>query len=54
VTKDLIQAHKWITLAAVAGNKEAIYNMEVVETRMSQDQIDEAIVLEEKWLLKQK
>ena len=49
---DMVQAHKWLTLAAASGNKDALEKIKMAETRMSQNQIKEAQVLAEEWLAK--
>lgn len=48
----MVQAHKWLTLAAASGNErgEAQKNLKIAETRMSAEQIKEAQRLAAEWL----
>lgn len=49
---DMVQAHKWLALAAVSGNEreEAQKNLTIAEARMSAEQIKEAQRLAAEWL----
>ena len=51
---DMVQAHKWLTLAAASGNKDALKDIQIAESRMSQEQIKEAQRLASEWLAKYK
>lgn len=48
---DMVQAHKWLTLAAASGSEKetALKNLRVAEERMSQEQIKEAQRLVAEW-----
>ncbi len=51
---DMVQAYKWLYLAAISGNEEALRKIRTAETIMSQKQIKEAQVLATDWLSQHK
>lgn len=50
VPRNYVQAHKWWDLAAANGLKDAAYNRDFVETKMTPAQIAEAKKLVREWL----
>ena len=50
VQADLVQAHKWFNLATTAGFEAARDNMEEIETKMSNEQIEAARSMAKEWL----
>ena len=49
VAQDNIQAHKWLNIAAANGNKDGRERRDIVEKRMTPDQIAEAQKLARNW-----
>ena len=47
---DLVQAHRWLNLAAAAGDASAKLDMQLVEDKMSREQIEQARKMAQKWL----
>jgi hypothetical protein len=54
VAVDLVQAHKWLNLAALAGNESAGKELKQLEGKMSREQIDLAWKQAQEWLGKHK
>ena len=50
VPEDLVSAHMWYTLAARQGNETARRNRDIVEQRMTREQIAEAQGLSREWI----
>jgi TPR repeat protein len=50
VTLDLVQAHKWLNLAAVRGNREAKRLRAEISSEMSKGEIARAQKLAREWL----
>jgi len=50
VPLDLVQAHAWLNLAAAAGNGGAQNDMQLLENKMSLEQIEQARQRVQKWL----
>lgn len=46
---DLVQAHSWFNLAAAAGDASAKLDMQLVEDKMSREQIEQARQMAQKW-----
>jgi TPR repeat protein len=51
---NLVQAHKWLNLAALAGNKNAPKDMKQLEGKMSHEQLEEARKMAQEWTGKHK
>jgi hypothetical protein len=49
VPQNYVQAHKWWNLAAVAGDKDAIKNRDIVAGKMTPAQIAEGQKLAREW-----
>jgi TPR repeat protein len=49
VSKDVVVAHLWFSLATDQGDEEAAMNLDMVEGQMSEDQIAEARGLLRAW-----
>ncbi len=49
VQQDYIQAYMWVTLAAAQGNKNAAKGLEILEKKMTPDQLAEAQRLAREW-----
>ena len=52
--QDLVQAHFWANLAVINGNANALKGREMIEARMTPEQISEANRLANEWLEKHK
>ena len=49
IRQDFVQAHKWLNLAAAAGEKEAQNDMKTIEVEMTSKQIEKARLLAQEW-----
>jgi len=49
VAQDYVQAHMWFSLAAAQGNESARWNRDIVEEKMTPEQIAEARRLAREW-----
>jgi len=47
---DLIAAHKWLNIAAICGNRQALQYRRDIAAEMTQDQIDRALKQARAWL----
>ncbi len=50
VEHDLVAAHKWLNIAAIRGNHQALRHRREIAAEMSKDQIDEALRQARAWL----
>lgn len=50
VEPDLVAAHKWLNIAAIRGNRQALRHRREIAAEMSKDQIDEALRQARAWL----
>jgi len=50
VIKDDVQAHKWWNIAAASGKEDAKKNREIIENRMTSEQIAKANKQARKWM----
>ena len=49
VPQDYVSAHMWMNLSGSNGNKNAIENRDIIEKRMTPQQIEEAQRLARNW-----
>lgn len=49
VEKDLVQAYKWVSLAASAGNETSADRLPEIESQMTPDQLAQAKALAKEW-----
>ena len=50
VLQDYVQAYKWFNLPGVKDDKDAVHNRNIIEKRMTSDQIAEAQRLAREWM----
>jgi len=50
VKHDLVTAHKWLNIAALSGNRQALQYRREIAAEMTQDQIDSALHQARTWL----
>ncbi len=50
VEADLVTAHKWLNIAAIQGNLEALRHRREIAAEMTKSQIDEALRRARAWL----
>jgi hypothetical protein len=50
VEHDLVAAHKWLNIAAIRGNPQALRHRREIAAEMTQDQIDDALRQARAWL----
>lgn len=50
VEHNLVTAHKWLNIAAIRGNRQALQYRREIAAEMSQDQIDSALREARSWL----